>query len=108
MGPSPEVPRNSGHPRRSPPWTAAPHHPALDESRRAAALRDKGGVDPERGSAPIDMGVEVNEAGHHDEAARIDDFRALEGEAGADSDDLAGAKPDIGDRVAPEPFVDVG
>jgi hypothetical protein len=52
------------------------------------------------------MGVEVNEAGHHDEAARIDDLRALEGEAGADGDDLAGAKPDIGDRVAPVRRID--
>ncbi len=69
----------------------------IDKGRRAAALRDNGGIDPERGPAPIDMGVQVDEAGHDNAAARIDDLRPAQRQIGPDSRDPAVAKPDIGE-----------
>src|SRR5712691_8236300 len=73
----------------------------IDKRRRAAARRERRGVDPERGSAPIDMGVQVNEAGHDNEAARIDDLLPAQRQTGPDRRDPAVAKADIGDLVAP-------
>src|SRR5262249_60229401 len=50
---------------------ARPGAPRIDEGGGATAPRYFGGVDAERGAAPIDMGVEVDEAGRHDEPGDV-------------------------------------
>src|SRR5207302_614512 len=73
----------------------------IDKGSCAAARRELGGVDSERGPAPIDMGVQVDEAGHDDEAARIEEPRPLQRQIGPDRRNPAALKPDIGCFVAP-------
>ena len=73
----------------------------VDGGRDAAAAAELGGIDAERGAAPVDMGVEVDQTGGDDPAADV----ALDGvRAGlqplADLGHLAAREGDVGDAVA--------
>src|ERR1700692_859660 len=72
----------------------------IDKGGGAAALRDQRGIDAERGAAPIDMSVQVDQPGRDDHAARIDDLGALARQVVPDCGDLAIGKGDVGDLVA--------
>ena len=57
-------------------------------------------VDAERGAAPVDVGVQVDEAGRDDEAGHVADVGAGAAfEAWADAGDLAAGKGDVGDGI---------
>src|SRR5437016_9223005 len=80
--------------------------PGIDKGRGAAARRKLRGVDPERGPAPVDVGVQVDETRHDDQAARVDDFRPAQRQTGPERRDPAIAKADIGNLVAPVRRID--
>ena len=69
---------------------AGPGAPGIDKSRRSAPPSHLGRIDAERGSAPIDMRVEVDQPRHHEEPARIDGVGATE------------VPPDLGDLAPPK------
>ena len=65
----------------------------IDRGGDAALLRIEIGIDAERGAAPINMGVEIDEAWRHDEARHILDLgRRVALEVRAEGRDLALAK----------------
>src|SRR5215831_11701230 len=74
----------------------------VDKRRRPAAPRHLGRIDTERGPAPIDVRVEIDQPRHDEEPARIHDLRAIVGEIVSDLDDLSPAKRDVDDFVAAE------
>jgi len=79
---------------------AGPGAAGIDESRRSAPPCHFGRIDAERGPAPIDMRVEIDQPGYHEEPARIDDFSAAGGEIAADPGHFALAKGNVGRLVA--------
>ena len=50
---------------------AGPGAAGIDRGGHAARPGEVVGIDAERGSAPIDVGMEVDEAGHHDLAGNV-------------------------------------
>src|SRR5271163_4101005 len=72
----------------------------VDKGGGAAGARDLAGIDPERGAAPINMSVQIDEARGDDLAGDTDDFGALARQLRADFRDLTVLKGDIGDFVA--------
>ncbi len=65
------------------------------------------GVDAERGATPIDMGVQVDQAGRHDLACNVaHGGRGIRLQAAADLRHLAVGKRDVADRVEPLRGVD--
>ena len=93
--------------RRKPWKLPGPELPASTNVVVPLSRRDLGGVDPERGAAPIDMGVQVDQAGHDDLAGDIDDLRRRRrGSIAADRGDLAVRESDVGDLVAPVRRID--
>jgi hypothetical protein len=45
----------------------------IDEGRRSTALGHFGGIDTERGAAPVDMRVKIDQPGDDQEPAHVDD-----------------------------------
>ena len=76
---------------------AGPGAAGIDEGRDAARSREQLGLDTERGTAPIDMRVQVDEAGGDDLARDV--ARVLAGQAVADGRDLAACEGDVGHPV---------
>src|SRR6516165_6531224 len=72
----------------------------VDERRRPATTRHFGRIDTERGPAPIDVRVEINQPRHDEEPVRIHDLPAIVGEIVSDLDYLSFAKRDVDDFVA--------
>jgi hypothetical protein len=83
-----------------------PRTAGIDKGGGAAGLGHRRGVDTERGAAPINMCVQVDEAGHDKLAGGIDDFRAGARQVAADLGDLAVREGDVGDLVAPVRRID--
>jgi hypothetical protein len=67
----------------------------IDQSGGAAASRDGGGVDPDRGAAPIDMGVQVDQPGRDEQTADIAGVGRGFVDALADGDDLPAGESDV-------------
>src|SRR5215472_1375646 len=78
----------------------------VDERRRAAPSRHLGRVDTERGPAPIDMRVEIDQPGHDEPPADINGLRIAGGEIPPDFDNLSAAQGSVGRLVAPARRVD--
>ncbi len=76
---------------------AGPGAAGIDEGRDAARARDQLGLDAERGAAPVDMGVQVDQA-RRDDLAR-DVARVLARQVVADGGDLAAGEGDVGHPV---------
>ena len=74
---------------------AGPGAAGIDRGRDAAVAAERVGIDAERGPAPIDMGVEVDQAGRDDEAREIADVGAGVVEPIADLRNLAAREGDI-------------
>jgi hypothetical protein len=70
----------------------------VDHRGDAALPCELVGVDPERGAAPIDVGVEVDQAGRDDLAGDVADVGSRPA-VPADARDLAAGKSDIDDRI---------
>src|SRR5215475_11641363 len=79
---------------------------SIDERRCAAPSRHLGRVDTERGPAPIDMRVEIDQPGHDDQPADIDGLRIAGGEIPPDFDHLSAVQGNVGRLVAPARRVD--
>jgi len=73
----------------------------IDQGGGAAASRDGGGVDPDRGAAPIDVSVEVDQAGRDEQAADVAGLGGGLVEALADGDDLPASESDVAAGVDP-------
>jgi hypothetical protein len=57
-------------------------------------------IDAERGAAPVDVRVQVDQARRHDQARHVDHFGAcIGGKAGADRGNLAASEADVGHGV---------
>ena len=82
---------------------AGPGASRVDE-RRAAAAREPQGIDAERRAAPIDMGVEIDEAGRDDIARDVAQLCAVQ--PIADRRDPAVGEADVGDAIDPLRGVD--
>src|SRR5579883_749832 len=86
---------------------AGPGAAGIDEGGGAAAPGQRRRVDAERGPAPIDMGVEVDEAWSDDVASRIPhDCARGRPKIGSDADNAAIGEGDIGDPVDPLARID--
>ena len=83
---------------------AGPGAAGVDEGRRSTAPRHFGGIDAERGAAPIDMGVEIDQPGHDEEPAGIDNLTA--GEIMPDRGNFPLVEGDIGRFVTPARRID--
>ena len=81
---------------RKPGKLPAPGAARVDEGGDAAGPRHDVGIDAERGAAPVDVGVEVDEAGRDDEAGDVADFGSGVGrQALAEGGDLASGKGNV-------------
>ena len=86
--------------RRKPRKLPAPALPASMKVVVPLLRREAVGVDAERGAAPIDMAVQVDEAGRDDAARGIDDLRGAIGrDVGVDRGDAAIGDGDIALRI---------
>src|SRR5215831_863900 len=74
----------------------------VDKRRRPAAPRHLGRIDTERGPAPIDVRVEIDQPRRDEEPARIHDLRTVVGEIVSDLDYLSFVKRNVDDFVAAE------
>src|SRR5215469_8826996 len=72
----------------------------VDKSCRSAAPRHFGRIDTERGPAPIDMGVKIDQPGRDKEPAHIDDLGPDAGQISPDLDDFSVGKGYVGYPVA--------
>ena len=79
---------------------AGPGAAGIDESRRSAPPRDFGRIDTERGPAPIDMRMEIDQPGYQEESADIDDFGTVIREIVPDPGHFSIAKSNVGRLVA--------
>jgi hypothetical protein len=79
---------------------AGPGAAGIDESRRSAPPRHFSRIDTERGPAPIDMRMEIDQPGYHEEPAHIDDFGTVIREIVPDPGHFSVAKSDVGRLVA--------
>ncbi len=72
----------------------------VDEGGGAALGGEAVGIDAERGAAPIDVAVQIDEAGRDDAARGIDDLRCPVGRnVGVDRGDAAIGDGDIALRI---------
>ncbi len=69
----------------------------IDESRDAAGARQKLGLDAERRAAPVDVGMQVDQAGRDDLAGNV--AHILGRKTIADRRDLAAGEGNVGDLV---------
>ena len=74
---------------------------SVDERRRAAPSRYLDRVDTQRGPAPVDMRVEVDQPGHDEQPAHIDGLGTAGGKIMPDFSYLSVAEGDVGRLVAP-------
>jgi hypothetical protein len=72
----------------------------VDKGGRSAAPRHFGRIDAERGPAPIDMSVEIDQPGHHEQPPHIDDLGPNAWRIAPDLDHLSVAKGNVADPVA--------
>src|SRR5580692_7724157 len=80
--------------------------PSVDERRCAALSRHLDRFDTERGPAPVDMRVEIDQPRHDEQPAHIDNLGAAGGEVAPDFGYLSVAEGDVGRLVAPARRVD--
>jgi hypothetical protein len=74
--------------------------PALPVSIAAGLAAEVLGVDAERGAAPVDVGVEIDQPRRHDRAGEVADLSAgVGGEIGRDPGDLAAGERDVGHGI---------
>ena len=78
---------------------AGPGAAGVDRRRDAARSAELLGVDAERGAAPVDMGVQVDEARRHDVAGDVAHISALTRQPVAERRHPAIAEGDVGDPV---------
>jgi hypothetical protein len=78
----------------------------VDERRRPALSRHLDRFDTKRGPAPVDMCVEVDQPGHDDQPAHIDDLGTAGGEVACDFGYFSVAEGDVGRLVVPARRVD--
>ena len=78
---------------------AGPSAAGVDAGRDRAAAGEVLGVDAERRASPIDVGVQIDEAGRDDEARHVAHLGALGFEALAHCGDLAAGEGDVGHAV---------
>jgi hypothetical protein len=78
---------------------AGPGATGVDAGGDRAHPREFLGVDAERGAAPVDMGVQVDQPRRHDQSGNIADGATAGVQAGADRGDLAAGEGDVGDAV---------
>ena len=79
----------------------------IDEGGGAAARRQRVGVDAQGRAAPIDMGVQVDQARDHEPAAGVEDLPgAFDRQPGLQGGDAAVAEPDIELPVDPGTGID--
>jgi hypothetical protein len=72
----------------------------IDGRRDAAPPAELLRIDAERGAAPINVGVQVDEPRRHDEPGHVADVRAARSvETRPDPGDIAGLERDVGDGV---------
>jgi hypothetical protein len=79
----------------------------IDKGGGAAALCYQRGIDAERGAAPIDMCMQVDQSRRDDQTARIDDRGAFAWQVLPDGGDLAIGKGDVSAPVASVRRLDV-
>ena len=79
---------------------AGPGAAGIDKSCRSALPRHYGRIDAERGPSPIDVRVEIDQAGHDEKPAGIDDFGAAAREIMPDPGHFSVAESNIGRLVA--------
>jgi hypothetical protein len=79
---------------------AGPGAAGIDKSCRSALPRHFGRIDAERGPAPIDVRVEIDQAGHDEKPAGIDDFGPAVREIRPDPGHFSDAESNIGRLVA--------
>ena len=72
----------------------------VDERRRPATTRHFGRIDTERGPAPIDVRVEINQPRHDEEPAHIDGLGSDAGQIAPDLGHLSVGKGYVGYPVA--------
>ncbi len=86
---------------------AGPSAAGIDAGGDAAAPRHLGRIDAERGSAPIDMGVQIDQPRRHDEARDVAHLGSRpRREIGADRGDAAVREGNVGDLVDPLARID--
>ena len=78
---------------------AGPRAAGVDAGRNGAAAREILGVNAERRASPINVRVQVDEAGRDDEARHVANLSAVVSEALADCRDLSASEGDVGDAV---------
>jgi hypothetical protein len=78
---------------------AWPRAAGVDASRNRAAAREVLGVNAERRASPINVSVEIDEAGRDDEARHVAHLGAVVIEALADCGHLSASEGDGGDAV---------
>jgi len=78
----------------------------IDKGGRAAPLCDQSGINAERGTAPIDMSVQIYEPRHDNQAACIDSLDTVARQVRPDRGNLAIGKGNVGDLVAPVRRID--
>src|SRR5580704_5652412 len=87
------------------PWKV-PGAASVDERRCAALSRHLDRFDTERGPAPVDMRVKIDQPRHDEQPAHIDNLGAAGGEVAPDFGYLSVAEGDVGRLVAPARRVD--
>jgi hypothetical protein len=78
----------------------------VDERRRPAPSRHLGCLDTERGPTPVDMRVEIDQPGHDEQPACIDDLGTVGGKIAPDFGYLSVAEGDVCRLVSPARRVD--
>jgi len=79
---------------------------SIDEYRRSAPPCHLGRIDTERSPAPIDMRVEIDQPGHDEQSAHIDDLSITGPRVAPDFGHLSVAESDVSRLVAPARRVD--
>ena len=78
---------------------ARPGAAGVDAGRNRAAAREVLGVNAERRASPINVSVQIDEAGRDDEARHVAHLGAVGFEALADCRHLSAGEGDVGDAV---------
>ena len=73
----------------------------IDQGGGAAAPRDRGSIDPDRGAAPIDVGVQIDQPGRDEQADDVAGVVRGLIDALADGDDFPAGESDVASGVDP-------